>query len=335
MAGEYDALDYNLLLELRKNSNLSVRVLAEILGANPNKIIERIKRLERDKVIQKYQAQINYTKLGFNMHAFVSIKLKNIDVKHISILNNITILPDVTAFYWTTGSFDACAIIRARTRDLLSAILSKIGENELVAKTRTDMVFKTYKLHYDFNPLYHEIVPHPISENESEIAEQPYVYDKLDLAIVRELKENAKISYRELSKKLRTHQNTLVHRINRLERNRTIVKYIANIDYYKLGYCIEAILFIRFKGTEVPSSGIVDAITQIPEVKAFYSITGVYDAVALIRVKTIKDLGGVLQTIWKKTGALSHSVTSVILYTYKDFSEYNPLINVPLLDHEM
>ena len=60
--------------------------------------------------------------------------------------------------------------------------------------------------------------------------------DKLDLEILKLLSQNSKISYTEISTKLKV-SNTTVHvRVNRLQKLEVIKNFTITIDYNKLGF---------------------------------------------------------------------------------------------------
>lgn len=326
---EIDTLNAEILNELRENCKQPISGIAKKLNVHPNRIIDRIKCMEKDGIITRYQAHVDYSKLGFNTHAFVSIQLKGVADK--AVLGDLARLPEVAALFWISGLFDCAAIVRTTTRDALARVLEKFGKNRYVGKTRTDVVFETYKHHYQFNPLQKKLNLDKTKKIEREKAN----YDNLDRAMLRELKENSKISYRELAKKLKTHQNTLIHRVKRLEESNVITKYVADIDYYKIGYGISAISMIRLKGTEIPNEETIEGIVAIPEIKSFYGVTGTYDCIAVLRAKTIDDLLRVIQEMYRTTKSIKRTATSTIFYTYKDLCEYNPFLNMPLLDHEV
>ena len=62
-----------------------------------------------------------------------------------------------------------------------------------------------------------------------------YKFDKKDLEILRALRENCHVSVKKLAAKLKMHPNTALQRIKRLENERVIRGYRANIDFAKVG----------------------------------------------------------------------------------------------------
>ncbi|MDO8554433.1 MAG: Lrp/AsnC family transcriptional regulator [Candidatus Micrarchaeota archaeon] len=151
-------------------------------------------------------------------------------------------------------------------------------------------------------------------------------YDDLDLAILRELREDSKQSIRELVKKIGSHPNTLMQRIKRLEQNKVIIKYSIDVDYRQIGYDIHAVALIKVKKGKVGDTNQLSPITDLPEVQAVYASAGSYDVVCLIRAKTRDHLTEVLKKI-QETEILIRSNTLLVLYTYKHPYEFNPLLN--------
>jgi DNA-binding Lrp family transcriptional regulator len=60
--------------------------------------------------------------------------------------------------------------------------------------------------------------------------------DEIDLAILGELIEDARRSYREIAKRLNISVGTVAARVKRMEALGVIKGYSAMVDYEKLGY---------------------------------------------------------------------------------------------------
>ncbi|MEM2908761.1 MAG: Lrp/AsnC family transcriptional regulator [Candidatus Bilamarchaeaceae archaeon] len=149
--------------------------------------------------------------------------------------------------------------------------------------------------------------------------------DKLDIQILKELKENSRLSYKEIAKRLRTHPNTLIQRVKKLEKNQIIKKYSIEADYKKLGLEFCAVVMLRTKGIKITTKKDFERITRLPQVVTLYGIAGTYDAVAIIQVKNMDELTHVISEIQKTPGVL-RTTTYLVLEKYKDIDEYNPFI---------
>ncbi|MHC1582708.1 MAG: Lrp/AsnC family transcriptional regulator, partial [Candidatus Syntropharchaeia archaeon] len=60
--------------------------------------------------------------------------------------------------------------------------------------------------------------------------------DELDIKIIRELKRDARTSYREIAERLGVAEGTVYNRIHKLKEIGAIRRFIPDIDYSKLGY---------------------------------------------------------------------------------------------------
>ncbi|MEM3363910.1 MAG: Lrp/AsnC family transcriptional regulator [Candidatus Micrarchaeia archaeon] len=150
--------------------------------------------------------------------------------------------------------------------------------------------------------------------------------DDLDIGILRELREHANLSYKEIAEKLKAHPNTVMLRIKRLEREGVIRRYSADIDYSKLGLKLRAAIMMKTRGVNVLNvgkNGQVSGILHIPQLIALYGTAGPSDAIAFVEVKDINELTEVIAKIQNTPGVIRTS-TYVILATYKHSSEYNP-----------
>lgn len=63
--GKFDEIDLKIIGELLSNGRITLVELSEKLNMSPNGIKERIKNLEKKKIIVGYKTKINYEKLGF------------------------------------------------------------------------------------------------------------------------------------------------------------------------------------------------------------------------------------------------------------------------------
>lgn len=152
-----------------------------------------------------------------------------------------------------------------------------------------------------------------------------YGYDELDIAILKELRENGKHTAREIAKKLGTHPNTMVHRIRRLEKNNVIIKYTIEIDYRRLGYDLQTVALLKIKKGKIGEVSQLKEVIEIPEMQALYAITGSYDILCILRTKDQNHLSEVLRKL-QRIDVVTRSNTILVLYTYKHHYEFEPIL---------
>ncbi len=146
-----DETDKRILHYLNENAKMSSRELARILKVHPNTLLQRIKKMEKNKVIKKYKSVINYEKTGIDLMALVFIKVK-MKTDWEQTLKPVSKIPQVSSFILITGTADALAIVRVKNKDELATVLREMQNNEIVLKTTTYLALDYYKLSEDYNP---------------------------------------------------------------------------------------------------------------------------------------------------------------------------------------
>ena len=70
-----DPIDLKILALLQGQARISMKALSAAVGLSVTPCIERVRRLERDRVIRGYHARLDPQALGQNLLVFVEIKL--------------------------------------------------------------------------------------------------------------------------------------------------------------------------------------------------------------------------------------------------------------------
>ncbi len=153
MKNKVDTVDLMILRELRDDCKRPMRELAQKLRMHPNTLLQRIKRLEKSKIVRRYHADIDFKALGYDMHSVVMIRIRKSGLEDDRLLENVAALPEVQSLYAVTGGADCIAIVKAKNRDDLVRILRIIQTEKAVLRTTSYLVLVTYKESYQFNPL--------------------------------------------------------------------------------------------------------------------------------------------------------------------------------------
>ncbi|WP_018150530.1 winged helix-turn-helix transcriptional regulator [Leeia oryzae] len=128
---ELDKLDRKILKVLQQDGRIAMTDLAEKVGLSTTPCSERVKRMERDGIIEGYYARLNPKALGANLLVFVEIRLasKSGDLFE-EFKREVLKLPNVMECHLVSGDFDY--LIKARIgemtqyRKLLGDILLKL-----------------------------------------------------------------------------------------------------------------------------------------------------------------------------------------------------------------
>lgn len=155
--GDYDEFDLLILNELRNDGKIPVRKLAEKTGLHPNTLMQRVKKLENEGVVIKYVAEIDYAKLGFDLHAVIFMKVNKKIRSDWEMLTKLKGVQHILAIYALTGEYDIMAIAKTKNKESLTQILRDINKNDFVIETHTELVLHAFKHAYEFNPLGMEV----------------------------------------------------------------------------------------------------------------------------------------------------------------------------------
>jgi Lrp/AsnC family transcriptional regulator, leucine-responsive regulatory protein len=78
-----DTIDRNILKELQTDARTSYAELGRRVGLTTPAVIERIRKLEDRGIITGYRAEIDTTKVGRPIMAFVRMSITGVDYSHI------------------------------------------------------------------------------------------------------------------------------------------------------------------------------------------------------------------------------------------------------------
>lgn len=136
-------LDVKIINLLLENSRLSYRKISRKLGVSVATVMNRVKKMENEKIIKSYTAVIDYEKLGHEFKTIIDVRV--LKGKLFNVEKKISSHPNVSAVYDTTGPFDALIIASFRTRRELDFFLKKIQTYDFVERIETRLVLNTIK----------------------------------------------------------------------------------------------------------------------------------------------------------------------------------------------
>ena len=136
------------------------------------------------------------------------------------------------------------------------------------------------------------------------------VLDEKDLKILEALSANSKLSTYQVSKQTGIPTTTVHNRIKRLEDEKIIKAYTIDVDHEKLGKDVIVFLLSTYDMNKMEQAGMsLDDLTkklkQIPEVEELSYVTGRFDMIIKLRLKSVGSLSQVvLDEIRKIPGVL-------------------------------
>jgi len=152
-----DQTDKKIIQVLQKEGRMANNELAKRIGLTTTPTLERVRRLEREGVIEGYSAKVNKDSVGRGFNAFVKVTLK---VHQLNLMEEFTSaveeIPEILACYHTTGDGDFLLHVVAKdTRDYEQLMRNKLTTLPDVERLHTSIVLNTIKDQSPI-PVYHE-----------------------------------------------------------------------------------------------------------------------------------------------------------------------------------
>ena len=140
---EIDDTDRKILNVLIDNSRLSLRQISQKTDVSVATAMQRIKKLEDEKVIKKYTTLIDYEKLGYDVEVLIEVRISK--GRLFDMEKKLATQPNVFAVYDITGTSDAIILARFPSTRQMDNFLKKIQTYEFVERTETKLVLNTIK----------------------------------------------------------------------------------------------------------------------------------------------------------------------------------------------
>ena len=138
---EIDELDKKILNVLIKNSRESYRDIAKKVGVSFVTVLKRIQKLENEKIIKSYSAEIDYEKIGYDLN--VLIKMRVSQGKSREVGKKISQEKNVSAMYNVTGDFDDILLAKFKDRKSMDTFLKNLQSYEHIERTETSLILNT------------------------------------------------------------------------------------------------------------------------------------------------------------------------------------------------
>ena len=145
--------------------------------------------------------------------------------------------------------------------------------------------------------------------------------DETDKKIIAEYLKDARVSYREVAKRLQLAVGTVLTRTKKLENDGIIESYSAVLNHDKLGYEIIAISEItvsKGKLTEVEN-----AIAKLSPTCAVYDVTGENDVIIISKFKSREEMSDFTKKLLSMSN-VERTNSKIVLNTIKEDFRLSP-----------
>ncbi len=146
-------------------------------------------------------------------------------------------------------------------------------------------------------------------------------FDETDKRIISEYLKDARISYREVAKRLQLAVGTVLTRTKKLENDGIIKSYSAILDYDKLGYDIIAISDITVSKGKL--TDVENAIAKLSPTCAVYDVTGENDVIIVSKFKNREEMSDFTKKLLSMSN-VERTNSKLVLNTVKEDFRLEP-----------
>jgi len=287
MVKKLDIKDQKLLLALDMDARKPDSSIAKIVGLSKQLTNYRIRRLEKQKIIESYYPVIDHTKLGLQLYR-IALKLENVTKeKEQEIINH---LKEKSSWMVSVlGEYDIWMALYVKNEFEFMTFWNNFYEKYGYYIESRWISLMTKFLNFERSFIY------PKKKNRDRrfiLGENPEIItlDKIDSKILQELTKNARQTSLELSKKINQTERITRYRIKKLEEKNIILGYrpfvnttLLNLKYFKL--------FIQLKDAKKQDiKKITSYIIQNPNVVYNTEALGGYDFEVEVHFQNSQEL---------------------------------------------
>ena len=140
---ELNYKDSELLKHLCNNGKASQRELAAATGFALGTVSNRLKTLEKKKIIKGYYANIDPEKVGFALTATIHLRITKGNIMDVQ--SSIANHPRVFAVYDITGEWDSLVLARFKNREEMDDFIKTVLSQQNIERTSTSLVLNNVK----------------------------------------------------------------------------------------------------------------------------------------------------------------------------------------------
>ncbi len=134
---EIDKTDLQILELLVQDAKKPYTEVARRVHVSPGTVHVRMNKMEEAGIVEKTTLRINYSKLGYDITAFIGIYLEK-SALYEKVLTRLKEIPEITSIHYTTGNYSMFIKIHCRDTNHLKEVLhDKMQQVEGIERTET------------------------------------------------------------------------------------------------------------------------------------------------------------------------------------------------------
>ncbi|MGB9936199.1 MAG: Lrp/AsnC family transcriptional regulator [Methanobacterium sp.] len=139
--------------------------------------------------------------------------------------------------------------------------------------------------------------------------------DDVDIAILRSLIKNSRITISQMSKEIDIPDATISNRLKKLE-DSVIKRYTMIPDWQKVGLEITSIIIIQTESEKHES--VKEMLSRLDEVSEVYSVSGEYDILIKVWVKGIEELNQLINAKIRSIDGVEDLTEMIVMERVKE-----------------
>jgi DNA-binding Lrp family transcriptional regulator len=136
--------------------------------------------------------------------------------------------------------------------------------------------------------------------------------DKKDFAIIDVLKENSRLSIRDVAKRTKLRPSTVHQRITKLKEKKVIDKFTLKLNNKAMGEGFIVFMLIKTK-----PAAILDNIINNKHVREFFGVTGEYDLLLKLKFLDVEEFNDFVIK-FRKEQSIQTTLTMVVTADIKE-----------------
>jgi len=147
--------------------------------------------------------------------------------------------------------------------------------------------------------------------------------DEKDLAILKLIQENSKLTARQIAQKIKSPITTVFAKIKRMEKQNIICEYRAILAPEKLGsgttaFILASVSYRTKNSGSTLQRSVSRKIALFPEVQEVHIITGDWDLLIKLRAEAVKTVGNFVVDKLRLIDGLEKTLTCMVFETVKE-----------------
>jgi DNA-binding Lrp family transcriptional regulator len=291
---ELNSVDRALIDELKKDCRATNRALARALDVTEQTVASRVRRLEKNKML-KVIAVVGRTLHGYNSRIHFGILTSGRSPRQVA--TELANIPNVIMIAVCFGRYELVGVLLAHTdQDAMRVLAERFGKVKGIQNI--ELLIDVEHLHYTVDYAMLRGADSSLPTLPLEASATSPDLDERDIAIVREVLADARLSFREIGRRLEVSEGFVRARLREMQ-ELNILRFQVVVDHSISPNNFAA--YIALKADLAALDQIGQVLVALPECTSVTQVLGGSNYICTIQSPTHEDLA---HTILEKIGPL-------------------------------